>query len=69
MENGNETLKIRQILKKNLQNTCELFTEGPICVGGGSKIISKRSNLNNCVGDFRFGQEIVTKIIFKYLGS
>ena len=47
-------------LKEGLKEACEVFTNGPIAVGNGARILTKSLNLEGCVGDFRFDQQIVS---------
>jgi hypothetical protein len=47
------------VLKDQLKKYCDIFTEGPICLGDGARIISKAMNMHGCIGDFVFDQQIV----------
>lgn len=46
-------------LKNELKAFCDIYTEGPICLGNGSRVISKALNMDGIVGDFVFTQKIV----------
>jgi len=54
---------VEAVLKNDLKNFCEIYTQGPVCVGDGARTISKRLNLPGCVADFRFNQEIVRQVV------
>lgn len=47
------------ILKEHLKHYCDIYTEGPICMGNGARIISKAMNMEGIIGDFVFNQKIV----------
>lgn len=51
-------------LKQGLKETCEVFTNGPIAVGNGARILTKSLNLDGCIGDFRFDQQIVSHSLY-----
>ncbi len=53
---ANET-KVK--FKGQLKQYCDIFTEGPICLGDGARIISKALNMDGIIGDFMFDQKIV----------
>ena len=55
-KSDNET---RIQLKHQLKEYCDIFTEGPICLGNGARIISKAMNMDGIIGDFLFDQKIV----------
>lgn len=50
------------LLKEQLKHYCDIFTEGPICLGDGSRIISKALNMDGIIGDFNFNQKIVRMV-------
>jgi hypothetical protein len=45
--------------KEHLKHYCDIYTEGPICMGNGARIISKALNMDGVIGDFVFNQKIV----------
>ena len=46
-------------MKHQLKHYCDIYTEGPICLGDGARIISKAMNMDGIIGDFVFDQKIV----------
>jgi hypothetical protein len=46
-------------LKDHLKHYCDIYTEGPICMGDGARIISKAMNMDGVIGDYVFDQHIV----------
>jgi hypothetical protein len=45
--------------KEHLKHYCDIYTEGPICMGNGARIVSKAMNMEGNIGDFVFNQKIV----------
>lgn len=54
-------------LKAHLKHYCDIYTEGPICMGEGARIISKAMNMQGIVGDYVFDQKIVNSIYSRLL--
>lgn len=56
-------------LKKELRNICEIYSQGPICLGSGARLITKAANMDGVIADFEFDEKIVsvcTPIAFLY---
>ena len=51
--------------KAHLKHYCDIYTEGPICIGNGARIISKAMNMDGIIGDLVFNQKIVSYLLTK----
>jgi hypothetical protein len=61
-DNGKDDAKMKPGVlkfKEHLKHYCDIYTEGPICMGNGARIISKALNMDGVIGDFVFNQKIV----------
>lgn len=48
-------------LKNELEQICEIYSKGPVCLGSGARILTKALNMEGILADFSFDEEIVKK--------